>query len=330
MLHIHNGDCSAQIARQTKLPGEHLAWREALIEGPTPADVTGDEWRKLRSRHLSEFYEVDAGEAERELWTQEEKVASYSQHDEVVLWFERDLFCQTNLLYLIDWFSRRELGKTKLSLIFIGEFPGLPNFRGLGELNLDQLASLFDFRHEVSAAEIRLATSAWRAYCSADPTALEALLSTDTSAMPFLSSALQLHLERFPFVRNGLGRVQNRGLEFIYAGTQRFVDLFPKFAGAESAYGLGDAQFWRALRQMSEAHEPLIKIRNGGASDLKLTPDKIQNIAFEITKAGAAVLNAQADFVEMNGIDVWLGGVHLIGNKNLWRWDDQNKRLTYA
>ena len=29
--------------------------------------------------------------------------------------------------------------------------------------------------------------------------------------MPFLKPALQLHLERFPFVRNGLGRIQNRG-----------------------------------------------------------------------------------------------------------------------
>ena len=92
MLHIHNGDSSADTAKQSSLAGEHFAFRESLITGPTPSGLSGDEWRRVRAAHLSESYGVDEGECEQGLLRQEEKLASFSEHDEVVLWFEHDLF----------------------------------------------------------------------------------------------------------------------------------------------------------------------------------------------------------------------------------------------
>ena len=330
MLHIHNGDSAAGVAKESTIPGEHFAWREALIEGPTPADVSMAEWRKLRAAHLSESYELDPMETENELQTQEDKLASYLDHDEVVLWFEHDLFCQIHLLYLLDWFAQRELGTTRLSLIFVGEYPGLPNFRGLGELNRDQMASLFPARHEVSAAEFNLAKVAWAAYRSPGPEAIEALLETNTSAIPFLKQALKLHLQKFPSVRNGLGRIQNRGLEFIQEGSRKFTELFPRFGNAEPRYGLGDAQFWMALRRMTDAQQPLLKVSNGNSSNGNLSPEHMHEAAFEITDTGTAVLRNQADFVDINGVDTWLGGVHLRGKIDLWRWDDVQQKLAFV
>ena len=75
----------------------------------------------------------------------------------------------------------------------------------------------FGTRHEVTDREKALAKGAWNA-CSPDPTAIQRLLQTETSALPFLKNAFQLHLERFPFAGNGLGRIQQRGLEFIKGG----------------------------------------------------------------------------------------------------------------
>ena len=108
MLHIHNGDSSANIAKQSSLPGEHLAWRESLITGPTPAGVGGNEWRSVRAQHLSKAYGVNLQECERGLLDQEKKLSSFAEHEEVVLWFEHDLFCQTNLLYLLNWFAQED------------------------------------------------------------------------------------------------------------------------------------------------------------------------------------------------------------------------------
>lgn len=329
MLHIHGGESAANTARQSTIPGEHFGWREALISGPAPSGVVGAEWCKLRARHLSDYYGVDRQKCEADLLSQDETLTTFSEHDEVVLWFEHDLFCQVNLLYLLNWFAHHDLGKTKVTLVCIGQFPGFEKFRGLGQLNADQLTSLLDTRREVSATEKRLATAGWQAYCADDPTEIEKLLQTDSSALPFLRDALQLHLERFPSVRNGLGRIENRALELIHCGLNKFIDLFSRFGDAEPGYGLGDFQLWVTLRQMTDTNEPMITIRNGNHFGQALESEQICNSAFAITKAGEAVLKAEADFVELNGIDRWLGGVHLAGQTDLWRWDDQNRKIAY-
>lgn len=326
MLNIHNGDSTAGTARLAPIPGAHLAFREALVAGPTPANLEPTEWRKLRAAHLSSAYGGSWEEAQRELERLEAALTSFHLHDEVVLWFEHDLFCQINLLYLLDWFAARDLGKTKLSLIFIGEFPGKPDFRGLGELNPAELASLFDSRHEISEAEMQLATAAWRAYCSPDPTALERFLENDTSAMPFLKSALFSHLERFPSLRNGLGRVEEDSLILVNQGFKKFSDLFRRFIDEDRVYGFGDSQVYLTLQQLSNVRAPLL--RNGGGRMGKggLDPEKVSQSAYEITDRGKAVLNGEADFVELNGIDSWLGGVHLT-NDHLWRWDNEKQQI---
>lgn len=327
MLHILNGEATETILAHTAIPGDRFSFRDALIGGPTPANVNETEWRKIRANHLSASYDVDVAECERDFARQEEGFASFAKHEEVVLWFESDLFCQVNMLYVFDWFAHRETGNTKLTLICIGQFPGRPNFRGLGELNPEELASLFDKRNRVSNAEFELARSAWQAYRSDNPREIEQLLDQDTAALPFLKDAFRLHLERFPSSRNGLGRIERRALELIATGLSPFVDLFPEFIKTEAGYGLGDAQFWNALRSIANVPQPLLQSNDRDAVAGPLSSDRVQTTNFQITEVGLAVLNGTADFVEMNGIDLWLGGVHLNGIGRLWRWDESKRKL---
>ena len=133
---------------------------------------------------------------------QEEKLAAaISSHEEIVLWFEHDLFCQVHLVYLLDWFASQNLRETKLSLICINEFPGKEDFRGLGELSADELTSLFPARREVTPEQYATAKAAWRSYSADNPTAVSKFLQTDTNALPFLDAALRAHLSRFPATR---------------------------------------------------------------------------------------------------------------------------------
>jgi len=329
MLHIHNGDSTADTAKQSDLPGEHFAFREALIEGPTPAGLDAKEWRRVRAQHLSDAYEPALEQTEQELREQESKLATFAAHDEVVLWFEHDLFCQINLLYLLDWFSQQELGQTKLSLVCIDQFPGVADFRGLGQLNAAQLASLFPGRKEITRAEMNRGSSAWQAYCSPNPTAIEEILAKDTSALPFLRAALFAHLRRFPSVKNGLGAIENSALELIKNGAKDFPDLFSRFGAALPIYGLGDAQFWLALMRMTLAKQPLVTtvgVIGDDQADAS-THGSLANASFEITELGQSVLRGEADFVSLNGIEMWMGGVHLDGLESLWRWDQRSERI---
>jgi hypothetical protein len=325
MLHIHNGDSSASTAKKANIPGEHVAWREAMVCGPAPQDVSEDEFIKLRAVHLSEAYDEPIEKCAAELREQHQALVNSLAHDEVVLWFEHDLFCQVHLIYLLNWFAQRERGQTRLSLISIDQFPGIKTFHGLGQLNEAQLESLWPGRQEITPAQLELGSKAWRAYSSPNPMDLTALLETDLSALTFLRDALKKHVQRFPSTHNGLGRIENIGLELVTSGFPQFKSLFPAFMRREPTYGFGDAQFYLALRRMVTAPVPVLRQRNAGnpVND----PALMLLSSFEITAGGEAIVTGKEDFVLRNGIDIWLGGVHLQGKESRWRWDEETQQL---
>jgi len=47
------------------------------------------------------------------------------------------------------------------------------------------------------------------------------------------------------------------------------------------------------------------------------------------TGTGARVLAGEADQVTFNGIDRWIGGVHLRGHHVPWRWDDGTETIVH-
>jgi hypothetical protein len=134
-------------------------------------------------------------------------------------------------------------------------------------------------------------------------------------------------------MKNGLGAIENTGLDLIHGGSKNFIDVFPRFGEAEPVYGLGDAQFWKALRRMTTAKQPLLRSVNSEGSkndftnDSELTPEKATTTRFELTESGESVLKGEADFVTLNGIDLWLGGVRLQNQNNLWRWNEESETL---
>lgn len=325
MLHIHNGDSAAETAKKADIPGRHLAWREALVCGPAPGQLSEAEFLEVRTRHLAEAYRVPAEKCAAELRQMHDALTAFADHEEVILWFEHDLFCQVHLIYLLDWFAARELGHTKLSLICIDEFPGVQAFHGLGELNEPQLQSLWPERREVTAAQLELGAKAWQAYSAPDALALIAFLKSDISGLPFLQTALLKHLQRFPSIRNGLGRVENVGLELLAAGVRDFRSLFPAFMRREPAYGFGDAQLYLALRRMANEAVAFVTQRNGGDSGPDAT--RVFLSSFEITEHGQSAVKGEEDFVRANGIDLWLGGIHLQGRESAWRWDEEAEEL---
>ncbi|CAA9548064.1 MAG: hypothetical protein AVDCRST_MAG88-559, partial [uncultured Thermomicrobiales bacterium] len=226
MLHITNGDATVGKLRQAGLPGTILPWRDVLHEGPVPAGLSLDALSRVRARFIADqgwgaHDEVLAGFAERDA-----TLARFGEHEEVVLWFEHDLYDQLQLIQILDWLAARDLGATRLSLICIDRFPGVANFKGLGQLAPADLASLYPGRRAITAAELGIGRAAWAAFRSPTPTAIESVAAGDTTPLPFLGAALRRHLEQFPAVRSGLSRTERQILEVITAGAQGPVEIF--------------------------------------------------------------------------------------------------------
>lgn len=331
ILHVLNGDTTAAALARSALPGTHLPFREALATGPAPAEVGGEEWRARRAAHLAAECRGSAPAIAARLERQDEELGSCREHDEVVLWFEPDLFCQANQLYVLD----RLAGSTAAGDVAAargggGGHPGATPLLSLVEpsggaggperpystLEPRDLARLYERRRPVGDAELGLARRAWHAWRSPDPTALEAVVAGDTSPLPHLAEALLLHLARFPSTRNGLGRVENAVLQLLAAGATQFAPLFRAFCHEQPGYGLGDLQVLAVLDRLATAPEPLVVRENGAA------PER-----YRLTDAGRRALQGEWDTVEAGHLDLWLGGVHLHPAGPVWRWDEQRSAL---
>src|SRR5262249_60598728 len=122
--------------------------------------------------------------------------------EELILWFEHDLFDQFALVRLLSRLARRGLPQ-QLTIVSIDRHPEVPNFLGLGELKPEQLAELWPRRTPLSRDAIDEAITAWIAVTAPDPRALP-FLARRVKALPFLAGALARPLEQFPDPASGL------------------------------------------------------------------------------------------------------------------------------
>ena len=331
MLHITNGDSTAVLVRRTGLPGNVLAWKDVLHKGPAPAGLSFEQLRQLRARFIADQGWAGYKDVLTDFLRRDHALEQFQAHKAVVLWFEHDLYDQLQLIQLLDWFAQRDIGATRLSLICIDAFPGVENFKGLGELSPAQLRSLYDMRAEVTAKQLALGSAAWQAFRSPDPTAIEALLSSDTAALPFLRAALLRHLEQFPAVATGLSRTERQILQTVAAGKHTPVEIFHAEQAREESPFMGDSTLWSYIAALCGGRDPLLA-RDGAGVFVPPATERADDFlaqALVLTERGRAVLAGHADRVR-GGIDRWLGGVHLRGDDATWRWDGQQGRLVSA
>jgi hypothetical protein len=321
-FHVLNGESTAEVFKRTDIPGKYISWREDLSAGRATDNGARnrESWIQLRAEALANAYQLDPRECHDELTGQDDMLETSLASDEIVLWFEYDMFCQVNLVYLLDWYERHADQLPRLTVPSI--VPLLE--RGLGTLNASELQDLYANRTPVSEELRRLGQQIWRAYSNSDPSGLVDLMNIDVDELAHLGRSLRCHLSRFPSVENGLNRVENFGLGIISSGKVSFGELFREFWKSEGAYGFGDSQFFNEVKRLAECHTPLIsaKLPDGNESG----DTAFIKTVFDITEAGRDVLEHRADQVDLNGIDFYLGGAHLTTD-SCWRWDSNDQTL---
>ena len=293
MIHIHNGDVVAQLASRSGIPGEHVAYREALVTG---AVTPGEAWIETRARALAARSDEDLLRTRTSLLEQEQLLDAAPSRGEIVLWFEHDLFCLVHLVHLLQRFA-----EAQVSLVWCP----VP----LSENDERGLHLLFESRAAVTPSMVKIAREVWRAYTSPDPAALNAWLERDTPEFPFLREGLALHASRYPSTRNGLGAIEQHALELVASGVTDFASLFDAVSARVPRFGFGDNEVWQILQAISWCAVPLLTL-SGAPPKAILT----------ITPAGENVLRGEVDNLAVNDPDTWLGGVHLT-KENVWRYD---------
>ena len=152
-----------------------------------------------------------------------------------------------------------------------------------------------------------------------------------------LADALVRHLEQYPSTANGLSRSQNQIMAAVSAGASKLTQIFAAATTEmEEQPFMGDTSLFLLIDGLATCPVPLLKLDGPGslkdAMDLPGVADTpslkgSSRWDVSITDAGRAVLAGEEDFVALNGIDRWLGGVHLRGGDARWRWDDERRRI---
>jgi hypothetical protein len=176
----------------------------------------------------------------------------------------------------------------------------------LGSMTADELTALHPKRRTVTAAVYESARSAWAAFTAGDPRALRQHAARDAPGLPFLRAALLRLCQEFPWTGDGLSRSQRHALQSVAQGSVRAEELFRRAQAREEAPFLGDLAFYAILRDLQSPPAPLVE---GGESQL------------ELNSLGRSVLAGGEDWLEMQPLDRWVGGVHLLGS-GTYRWDD--------
>ena len=304
MLHVTNGDSAAMTIADMQLGGPIVPWRDVLHEGPVPASLDPAELRAVRARVLAQAGWARESEALAQLSERDRALAAGARDgEEIVLWFERDLYDQLQLLQVLDRLADVRPRAEGVTLVSLETF---------GRLGPADLEAPYAARSPVTAEAVALARTAWEAVRSPDPSGVLALADSADATLPGLGAGLVRHLEELPWTRDGLSRTERQGLETLAAGPRRALDAFVATAAREERPFLGDTVFLAILERLARGSAPLVRLSGEEAS---------------LTAHGEAVLGAEADAVALNGIDRWLGGVHLHAGARVWRWDPDERAV---
>jgi hypothetical protein len=252
-------------------------------------------------------------------------IERHESYDELILWFEHDLFDQLNLIQLLTWIRDHLAARDRVSLICIGSFPGHPQFKGLGELTPDDIASLLDRRQPVVEPQYQVARHAWQAVREPTPETLDELRQHNTSALPYLAPAITRFLQEYPWTRDGLSRTERRLLELADREAIALWKAFPRMHEGEQVYYITDGSLAACAEALSHTSPPLVTLDDSRAGE-----GHVLRGIVALTDTGRSVLAGESDRVEICGIDRWLGGVHLQTGGELWRWDATRQRVTRA
>ena len=150
---------------------------------------------------------------------------------------------------------------------------------------------------------------------------LSVRLSSATSALPYLAPAVTRFLQEYPWTSDGLSRTERRLLRLADGGID-IAAAFPRMHEDEDAYYVTDLSLVDLAEALSRTSPPLVALASGGGSGRESLQGSVT-----LTELGRAVLAGERDRVETCGIDRWLGGVHLHGDADPWRWDDERQRI---
>jgi hypothetical protein len=302
-LHITNGDSVLYTWKKAGLLGTHLSWRDALHEGPVPAGLPLDEFARVRADYLASRGYGNPIRIHRDFEKRDAVIRRAGEFDEIVLWFEHDLYDQLQLINALAVLRELGIGAGRVELVQSEQY--------LGMLSADEIMALYPKRKFLTSAMEQGAMRAWQAFTKDSPDDLAGAAAESYVGLPFLREALKRLCEEYPAAESGLSRTQKQLVEACAQGARRREDLFRRSQAKEEASFLGDTICYAQIEDLAAEPAPLLSLLEPG---------------YELTVLGRRVLAGDADWLDSQPLHRWIGGVELTRERH-WRWDERAQML---
>jgi hypothetical protein len=305
VLHIRCGHDIRYTLAIAGFRGDFLPFYDPYVHGPVPLTDSVDAFLRTRASYIGSHLHPPYEEVIESLRQQYANLEQARDYDAVYLWFEHDSYDQLILARLLDFFSEAEHRPTNLRLISITHYPGVKIFNGIGQLPPEALRVLWEEFRDVSPAQLVLGQRAWAAVCSPTPDVLREVIATGTPELPTMAIALDRHLRQLPSERNGLNLSENLTLQILdEKGKMNAARLFGWYTNHyEPLTFMGDRAYWQLLEGLAAVEHPAINLARMG--------EKPNQWQVTLSDTGRRLLADEVDWVELNGIDRWVGGIHL-------------------
>lgn len=237
VYHILNGDSLAYSFPESKIAGDIVVTREALIEGDVSGDSLHAFWQsRARYMGLTEF------EYHNDVVKEFEKIINAPGDSEFNFWFEYDLFCQVNMWFVISVINGLPV-KKKVYVVYTSYLDKNSKqfWNGFGPASPNELRICFSDRVSLSDIDLELGGHLWQAYKSNNLEELTRLAKNPSPAFPYLREVVKAHVERFP-TDGTMGRPEKVIEDITKNISTDFNKVFKEFWSRESIYGFGDTQ----------------------------------------------------------------------------------------
>jgi len=248
-LHIANGNILAQNILDLEIKGDIVIWREMLCEGPTTYQLGNPEFIKLRTNFLKKYYQIAPEEYQDKFLNELRKLDHIKNVDEIILWFEFDLYSHINMIAAISQLLENKID-LPVYLVCSKKLKGEKEFQPLSQLSLKHLKNHFDQKIHLDQDDLEMANLIWQYYNEENPLKLKALIKQKTN-FEYLSSCIRTHIERFPKSNTGLNILETNILRLIKENNIKSLNQLLGYSLQYQGYfGYGERQIQRLLDKL--------------------------------------------------------------------------------
>jgi hypothetical protein len=261
VFHITSGDIAGERLAKTGLPGEVFVWHDILYDGPRQPGWPSENTLSSRALFLEESTAggLDRDRILKTLHNQYRRLAETASLERIVLWFDACLFDQSMLVHILTCLSQK--GIRKVELLCVDAFPGIKPFHGLGQLQPEQLASLYTNRRPVTDEQFRFAAVVDTAFATQDAALLTELSESTAPPLPWVPAAVNRWLQEKPDLTTGLGRLESLAIAAVRAGCETPNKIFGSVAAADTPPQFwGDTTLWAKINGLADRVPPLVQI----------------------------------------------------------------------